>query len=74
MKKIKLEEIFKVRIVYKSGYTHDFEVKSFEITRLATGPLYEWEPVDDHNKPLHIEVDEIAAVYQVGGRRRLVWK
>jgi hypothetical protein len=71
---IKLEDIFKVRIVYKSGYTHDFEVKSFEITHRAMGPLYEWEPIDEQNKPLHIEVGEIAAIYQVGMRRRLVWR
>jgi hypothetical protein len=64
---IKLTPIFKIRVVYKSGYTHDFEVYEFSVN----GGRYEWKAVSDDNKPVIIGVDEIAAVYQVGVRKAL---
>jgi hypothetical protein len=63
----RLTPIFKIRIVYKSGYTHDFEVYEFSVR----DGRYEWKAVSDHNKPVIIGVDEIAAVYQVGVRKAL---
>lgn len=62
--------IFTIRIVYKSGYTHDFEVTSFSIK----GNSYEWTHVDDNNKPIQLGPDEIAAVYQIGTRKKMLWK
>ena len=59
----KLKQIFKVRIVYKSGYTHDFWVKNF---KYKEDHGYEWESVSIQNRPLRIGADEIAAVYQIG--------
>ena len=59
-----VREIFKVRVVYKSGYTHDFEVYNFKIKN----GTYEWESVDIHNQPIRIGADEIAAIWQVGVR------
>jgi hypothetical protein len=64
---MKLTPIFKIRVVYKSGYTHDFEVYRFSVD----GGRYEWEPVSDDNKPIIIGADEIAAVYQIGARKAL---
>ena len=55
--------IFTIRIVYKSGYTHDFDVYDFKI-----GSKFSWETVDPNNKPILIGVDDIAAVWQVGVR------
>ena len=66
---MKLINIFTVRIVYKSGYTHDFEVTKFTIK----GGSYFWEHADDTNKPIQLGADEIAAVYQIGVRKKLVW-
>lgn len=56
---------FQVRVVYKSGYSHDFWCNSF--TR--KGDTYTWDAVDVDNRPLNIGVDDIAAVYQIGSRR-----
>ena len=58
---------FKIRVVYKSGYTHDFWVWSFS----RTGETMTWESVTDKNKPLVLGIDDIAAVWQVGTRWRL---
>ena len=66
---VHLKPIFKIRIVYKSGYTHDFEVYEFKIN----GGSYRWESVSDDNKPILLGADDIAAVFQIGVRRKLAW-
>lgn len=60
--------IYKVRIVYKSGYFHDFEARKFSI---VPGKSIEWEHADNDNRPLWIGFDDVAAVYQVGYRK--IW-
>jgi hypothetical protein len=69
MKKLKRQSIFTVRIVYKSGYTHDFDCVEFEINK----GTYTWTSVDNNNKPIDIGVNEIAAVYQVGTHKEWKW-
>lgn len=59
---------FKIRIVYKSGYTHDFWAWSFNI-KFGGDKEIQWHCVDDSNKPILIGVADIAAVYQVGFRQ-----
>jgi len=54
--------VFMIRVVYKSGYTHDFPVYTF--TSKNSG--YSWESADDKNKPILLGADDIAAVFQVG--------
>lgn len=63
---LKLEKIYMVRVIYKSGKTQDFEVKSLTVTP----DKIEWESVNDC-RPVKIGFDEIAAVWQVGIRRRI---
>ena len=63
---MKFKPVFKIRIVYKSGYTHDFEVYSFTIG----GGTYKWESIDINNRPIELGADEIAAVYQIGMRKK----
>lgn len=69
---IKLKPVFLIRVIYKSGYYHDFEVFKFTVK----GGSYTWEWVSDRNRPIDLGADEIAAVYQIGYRRKLVfgWK
>lgn len=64
---MKIDTIFRVRIVYKSGYTHDFDCTDFTIS----GSKVSWESVDYSNKPVKIGFDDIAAVWQVGTRKRI---
>ena len=62
-----IEIVYKVRIVYKSGYTHTFECTDFEMTNNQIT----WKSVSERNRPIKIGFDEIAAVWQVGYRRRV---
>lgn len=60
------ETVFRVRIVYKSGYVQDFDCTDFTmsdntITWMAAGNI----------NPLKIGIDDIAAVWQLGERKRL---
>ena len=63
-----MRNIFTIRIIYKSGYAHDFDVYDFKFG----GGNWEWTAVSDTNKPLRLGVDEIAAVWQVGHRQEQV--
>lgn len=65
---VRLEPVFKLRVVYKSGYTHDFEATKFKI---VPGREAEWTPARHHNKPIHFGIDDVAAVWQLGHRTRL---
>ena len=40
--------VYKVRVVYKSGYIHDFETTQFS---LKNG-VYSWSNYSDTNKPI----------------------
>jgi hypothetical protein len=64
---MKLETIFRVRIVYKNGYTHDFECTDFEISNSQVT----WKSANERNRPIKIGLDDIAAVWQVGYRKRI---
>lgn len=68
---LKLIPVYKIRVVYKSGYTHDFEATSFKI---AFGTRVEWNAANADNAPIHIGFDDIAAVWQVGMRYKLGFK
>lgn len=61
---------FKVRVVYKSGYFHDFWTWKFD-AQLGTGGLKkaEWAHTDDANKPVFVNIDQIESVWQVGYKR-----
>jgi hypothetical protein len=63
---LKKTVIYKVRVVYKSGYTHDFECTHFKVT----GGRCEWGSYSDRNKPVQLGVDDIAAVWQIGYRTK----
>ncbi len=55
---------FKIRILYKSGNSHEFWVTTFDIKN----GKWTWSSVTQTNNPLIIGVDDVEAVYQVGGR------
>jgi hypothetical protein len=67
---LKLTTIYTIRVVYKSGYTHDFDVTTFSI---ENGKFYRWDGGSDQNKPLQLGADDIAAIWQIGTRKRLTW-
>lgn len=58
-------QVYTVRIVYKSGYTIDFEVKGFEIAGDYSKFRWDWY---SGPKPMMLGADDIAAVYQISQR------
>lgn len=56
--------VFKVRIVYKSGYTHDAEFVKLKIN----GGVWEWETFGEQNSPIIMGITEVAAVWQLSQR------
>jgi hypothetical protein len=69
--KLVRKTVFTVRVVYKSGYYHDFDV--YKLT--VKGKTYQWESVDDRNKPIDIATrgaDDIESVWQIGVRKKWV--
>lgn len=57
----KKKVIHTIRVVYKSGYQHDFRVYYFKQT--STG--YEWEFVDDYNNPVMLGMDNVESIWTV---------
>jgi len=66
---LKLETIHVVRVVYKSGYTQDFEVLQFDVT----GNDLRWITAGV-TRPLMIGATEIAAVWKINSRTRIARK
>jgi len=71
MKWPKNEKQTKLKIVFKSGHTHDVWVKDLTMTEANS---LEWEHVDDDNQFLEFSPDEIAAIIQIGERKKTVWE
>ena len=64
-----VQNVYKLRVIYKSGYAIEFEVTEYEISP----EIMKWTSADDNFRPLHMNYDEVAAVWKVGERKRLVW-
>lgn len=65
---MKFETVFRVRIIYKNGYAQDFDCTAFTISNKEV----KWKAVGSPN-PLLIGVDDIAAVWQLGARKRFTF-
>ena len=61
----------KIRLVFKSGHTHEMWIK--DLKKTSDGNL-EWEHVDDDNSLLEFSPDEIAAILRIGTRKKTVWE
>lgn len=66
--KMETRTVYKIRIIYKSGATIDFECFKFEVERNVGSTRYIWNSADENVSPVHLGADEIAAVWQVGHR------
>jgi len=56
---------YKVRIVYKSGYNHDFWVYNFSSTLNSQKQKISWHSCSSKNDSLHIGIDEIESIWKV---------
>ena len=54
-----------IEVNYKSGIQKRFWVYEFEIKN----GTYTWQHVDDANKPMLMNVDEVESIWQVGYKR-----
>lgn len=62
---------FKIRIVYDSGYTHDFWVWKYAVKTGANGITHTWQSCSDKNKPVDIasKIEKIESVWQIGHKK-----
>lgn len=65
------EKQIKLKIVFKSGYTHEVWVKDLKMTAEKN---LEWEHVEDDNQFLEFSPDEISAIIRIGKRTKTVWE
>lgn len=65
------EKQIKLKIVFKSGYTHDLWVKDLNMT---ADKSLEWEHVEEDNQFLEFSPDEISAIIRIGDRTKTVWE
>ena len=56
--------VFTIRIIYKSGYAIDFDCTEFTIT----GHQYKWTTYGEGVRPVLLNIDEVAAVWQISHR------
>lgn len=63
-------EEFLVKVIYKtSGHVEEFWVSEFELVTMHGGGLKAtWVPVGD-KKPVMLNIDEVAAIWQVATRK-----
>lgn len=54
--------IFTIKVNYKSGISHTFDVTEFSID----GAIWKWTPADEQNKPILMGVENIESVWQIG--------
>jgi hypothetical protein len=64
---MKFETVFKLRVIYKSGYAIDFEVTEYTISSDSA----KWTNACEKHRPIHMNYDEVASIWKVGQRRRL---
>ena len=64
---MRIQQEHKIRVLYKSGNSHEFWVTEFKI---ANG-VYTWKASVAGKDAIWLGADCIEAVYQVGTRRRL---
>ena len=58
--------IFTIKVNYKSGISHTFDVTEFEFN----GRSFTLKPVEDSNKPVILGADHIESVWQVGMKEK----
>lgn len=67
---MKFYDKYKVRIVYKSGYYHDFWTWILEAQRGLEGlDSVKWAACSDKNKPCFINHKQIECIYQIGHKK-----
>ena len=65
---------FKIRVLYKSGNSHEFWATQFNISKAGE---WTWAAVTQTNNPIKLGVDDVEAVWQTGGKLNIftwVWQ
>lgn len=58
---MRFQKIFKLRVIYKSGYSIDFWVTEYEI-----GPnKASWVSANNSFRPINMNYDEVASIWMV---------
>ena len=65
------ETQIKIRLVFKSGYTHDMWIKDLTMTPEKS---LEWEHVENDNSLLEFSPDQIEAIIRIDSRVKTIWE
>lgn len=63
------EELEKIRLVYRNGYTHELWVKDLE----HRNGLYSWTHAYDDERVLEVVQQEIIAIFVIKKSTRIIW-
>jgi hypothetical protein len=66
---INIKKVITVRVIYKSGYAHNFDVYSIKFE--DNGRVIRWTPTNDSG-PLMLGIDNIEAVYYIKHKYNIV--
>lgn len=71
---LRFEEIYKVRINYKSGISETHWFTDFKYSKDHSGAMtMKWAPAFTNARPVLLGVDDVESVWQVDYKKRLVW-
>lgn len=60
---------FLIKVLYKSGNSHEFWCRRFSYERQASGVAsFEWEPVSREHRPVLFGADDVEATWQIEQR------
>lgn len=71
---LRIQQVFKVRLVYKSGYAHDIELERFKIQTSGSGKTVNWNEIFVDQQIVQLGLDDLEAVFVVGFRKRLTFR
>lgn len=62
-----MSTVYKIKVIYKSGASMEFECISFSVHDTASSRKIEWQSYGDV-KPLMLNAEDVSSVWQLGSR------
>lgn len=62
-----MKTVYKIKVIYKSGASMEFECVSFSADFTGGGKRVEWQTYGDVT-PLVLNVEDVSSIWQVGSR------
>lgn len=62
-----MKTVYKIKIIYKSGASMEFECVSFSVDFSGSKRTFEWQSYGDV-KPIMLSAEDVSSVWQLGSR------